>query len=103
MKKWPFRANKLSACSDMSNPFPVRDRPALLRCGALVAVVSVLVIFCLVSRGLAEEAETPRRSVLGLTGKVNDVTVAVPARAVVTPGEPSPARDLDLKRMEIGR
>src|SRR3989442_1367354 len=83
----------------MSSPLLERDCRALFRRGALG---SALLVFCFVYAGLADErdeGQTQTRRILGLTGKVSDVKVAVPARKVITPGDPSPTRDLNLKRM----
>jgi len=56
--------------------------------------------FGLFTQDLAIGAESGGRPpILGLTGKVGDVRVAVPAREVITAGAPSAGHDLDLKRM----
>src|SRR5262249_3980036 len=67
--------------------FRLRNSPGMFWFGALVPV---LALFCLVCRGFAaerDEGKKPENAILGLTGKVTDVQVAVPAREVIIPGQ----------------
>lgn len=84
----------------MRNWFSGRNGPALLRCGVIALVLALQWISHPARAADDNQAQARKISILGLTGSVSDLQIAVPARATIAPEHlQPPSSDLDLKRM----